>query len=234
MVPNPQRRARARFEGGLAIGAITQGTAEIKLVLNTKDAEAEYRRWLATMKGGAVSVPGFAPGGGGGTVPGGGVPGAAPGGGGMGGAFLGGALGGLLGSSGIVQMLARSSPIGAFSADMIEGTGNYAARYGSDVANAAGGGTYLRGSSVAGTATDRTQSMLKYAAGGMSDAQILAIQQLNLGLAQMEADNATRVDKVVGGSRIEEMAQKITDAIFKVKDAITGSHSFGYENIGGR
>ncbi len=234
MVPSPQRRARARFEGGLAIGAITQGTAEIKLVLNTKDAEAEYRRWLATMKGGAVSVPGFAPGGGGGTVPGGGVPGAAPGGGGMGGAFLGGALGGLLGSSGIVQMLAKSSPIGAFTSDMLEGTFNYARRYGEDVANQLGGGGYLRQSEVAGQASDRTRSMLKYAAGGMSDSQINAIQALNLGLAQMEADNATRVDKVVGGERLENMAEKITNAIFQVKDAVTGSKSFGYENIGGR
>ncbi len=216
------------------MSVLTTGEAVIKLRLDVKDAEAEYRKWLATMKGGAVSVPGFAPGGGGGTVPGGGVPGAAPGGGGLGGAFLGGVLGGLLGSSGIVQTLARSSPIGAFAADMIGGTANYAQRFGEDVANQFGGGGYLRQSEVAGQASDRTRSMLKYAAGGMSDAQINAIQSLNLGLAQMEADNATRVDKVVGGERLENMAEKITNAIFQVKDAVTGSKSFGYDNVGGR
>ncbi len=233
MVPSPQRRARARFEGGLAI-AITTGEAVIRLRLDVKDAEAEYRKWLATMKGGAVSVPGFAPGGGGGTVPGGGVPGAAPGGGGMGGAFLGGALGGLLGSSGIVQQLARSTPIGAFAADVIGGTMNYAQRFGEDVANQYGGGKYLRGSEVAGQASDRTRSMLKYAAGGMSDEQINAVQALNLGLSQMEANNQTREYKVIGEKRLEDMAEKITNAILEVKKAVTDSGGSGSSHIGGR
>ncbi len=220
------------------MGAITTGEVVLKLRLDTKDALAEYNRFLASAKGGAV---GLGVGGGGGTVPHGvGAFGGGGGGGAPGGGFLQGALGGMSAGGMALGLVggAAAAVGGAFLApgalDIAKGVFGRVGQAGSDVAESLGLGAFARGADVPHKTADATVSMLKYAGASMSSEQIKAVGAMNRGLAELETASENKVRETLGTERVTDFFERMVNVLESIDRKTPATNGMSQPNIGSR
>jgi hypothetical protein len=186
------------------MAAITQGTAEIRLRLNTDDAKRSYRELAAEIRGLNLNIG-----------VNGGIPGMGPGGGGGGMmASAAGAAGGFLGS----VMRGAAGTIGGMMAPLFgqvaSDMATPASVAGKSLAEQYGFGAMARSANVAQSAADRTLQQLGIAATMMSPEQRSAVYRMNKQMTRMEADAANAVynDPQIQGDLKDEAAQALVNA----------------------
>jgi hypothetical protein len=84
---------------------------------------------------------------------------------------------------------------------------------GTDVAESLGLGAWNRGADRPGKTTERTVAMLGIAANFMSNEQILAVNNLNRQMIDLEGDAENRVKTAIGKDRVGEFFQSMEKSL---------------------
>lgn len=190
------------------MAAITQGTAEIRLRLNTDDARRSFHEFVAGAKSDASNVGATA----GGVASGGG--GVAAGAGVAAGSFIGNVLRG-----GAAIVGGMTAPLFGQSASDLSTPWQVA---GKAMAEEYGFGTLARNAAVGQTAADRTAHQLGIAAGFMDAGQIAQVYGMNKQMTKLEAkgQNAVYNNPYIQSDLKMEAAGGMENAVNTVIDAL--------------
>lgn len=195
------------------MAAITSGTAEIRLRLNTDDAKRAHREFVSEVRASNLSI-GLSAG-----VPGAGAAGG-PGGAAlssavaMGGSFLSSVL---RGGAGVV-----GGAMAPLFGQVLSDLSTPASVAGRSLSEQFGFGAMARNAGVAQTAADRTSAQLGMAAGLMDAGQVASLYGMNKKIAQMEAkgQNAVYNNPYVADDLKNESAQALVNAAQTAGSAI--------------